>query len=161
MPCTPHSCLLSPLPHNALWSSWSRGNISSQFKVSITLKWLIFRVKLKQCKQGQSSECSNHLHLTSQSFIARFLVIFAALTISPSTEFALFGLMEAWGAQAHLCASHHCSVDMRECDSVTRNVVFPSSVLVIWASWWPGPGHWGYPCQPDPDPSPGIKRIRN
>ena len=60
--------LLSPLPHNALWSSWSLGN-SSQFKVSITLNGLYsVRVKLKQCKQGQSSECSNHLHLTFQTF---------------------------------------------------------------------------------------------
>ena len=38
------AALLPPLTssshHNALWSSWSRGNISSQFKVSITLNGL-------------------------------------------------------------------------------------------------------------------------
>ena len=67
--CTPassHLFLTMPYDHHDLEGT----HLSSKSaQVSITLNGLYsVRVKLKQCKQGQSSECSNHLHLTSQSF---------------------------------------------------------------------------------------------
>ena len=67
--CTPassHLFLTMPYDHHDLEGT----HLSSKSaQVSITLNGLYsVRVKLKQCKQGQSSECSNHLHLTFQSF---------------------------------------------------------------------------------------------
>ena len=88
--------LLSPLPHNALWSSWSRGNSSHLSSKSASLLMAYIQSELKQCKQGQSSECSNHHHLTSQSFTV-------VLDKIPMRCFV--------GLRATLAvAAHHCNV---------------------------------------------------
>ena len=143
----PGAALLPPLTssshHNALWSSWSRGNISSQFKVSITLNGLYSEWKNNANKVSrQNVLIISTLHLRA---------LLCLIRISPS---ALFRWMESPTSAALITA-------VLTCGSVTRHDVFPSSRLVIWSSPWPGPSHWGYPCQPDPDPGPGIKRIRN